>query len=111
MRWSFTLVKMLTAIQKTSAQHNIFKKQHPNLIEKLKINQVTWVCLKPERKRTLKLQTFYLYGLNEKGSLGNKSSNTDEVVVRKIFPSPSRNGRREVIQLRYTIMVEAHQVS
>ena len=74
------------------------------------MNQVTWICLQPTRKRTLKLQTFYLYGLNEKGSVGNKSSNTDEVVVRKFFPSLSRNGRREVIQPRYTVIVETHQV-
>ena len=53
----------------------------------------------------MKLRTFCVYGLNEKGSAENKNSNnsnTDEAVVRKIFPPLPRARIRQVTQPSYT---------
>ena len=53
----------------------------------------------------MKLRTFCVYGLNEKGSVENKNSNksnNDEAVVRKIFLPLPRARIRQVTHPRYT---------
>ena len=54
------------------------------------------VRFKREHEWALKLQTFYPYGLKEKGSAKNNNSNIDKVPVGKIFPSLPRTGISQV---------------